>query len=72
MPHYGPTKRQDLIAALRKLGFTGPYPGGKHQRMERDAFSIPIPNEHEGDIGVPLLSRILKRVGVTRKQWEEL
>jgi hypothetical protein len=35
MPRIGPIKRKDLIASMQKLGFTGPYPGGKHEYMAR-------------------------------------
>lgn len=72
MPPYGPTKRRDLISALKKLGFIGPYPGGKHERMERGDESIAIPNPHEGDISIGLLARLLKSIGVTRDEWERL
>jgi predicted RNA binding protein YcfA (HicA-like mRNA interferase family) len=72
MPPYGPTKRRDLIATLRKLGFTGPYPGGKHQRMERGDQNVPVPNPHEGDLSVGGLARLLKLIGVTRDEWERL
>ena len=41
MPAFGPIKRSDLIGNLRKLGFEGPYTGGKHQYMVRGEV-IPI------------------------------
>ena len=41
MPAFGPIKRSDLIRNLRKLGFEGPYTGGKHQYMVRGEV-IPI------------------------------
>ena len=31
MPSVGPTKRKDLIRYFKRLGFEGPYSGGKHQ-----------------------------------------
>jgi predicted RNA binding protein YcfA (HicA-like mRNA interferase family) len=31
MPSFGPTKRKDLIKALKKAGFEGPFAGGKHE-----------------------------------------
>jgi hypothetical protein len=37
MPTFGPIKLQELISCLRKLGFNGPYSGGKHQFMVADA-----------------------------------
>ena len=41
MPAFGSIKRSDLIRNLRKLGFEGPYTGGKHQYMVRGEV-IPI------------------------------
>jgi len=31
MPSFGPVKRHDLIACLRRLDFNGPYSGGRHE-----------------------------------------
>lgn len=31
MPPFGPVKRKDLIKALKRAGFGGPYIGGKHE-----------------------------------------
>jgi hypothetical protein len=36
MPRLGPIKRSSLIHYFRKLGFDGPYAGGKHQFMIKD------------------------------------
>jgi predicted RNA binding protein YcfA (HicA-like mRNA interferase family) len=33
MPRLGPIKRKDLIAALKRAGFSGPKSGGKHGYM---------------------------------------
>jgi len=51
MPPVGPIKRADLIRYLRKLGFEGPYGGGKHQYMVRGELKLALPNPHQGDIG---------------------
>lgn len=72
MPRWGPTKRRDLIAGLRKLGFTGPFSGGKHEFMVRDRIVLTIPNPHRGDIGVGLLAVILREAGISRKDWESV
>ena len=71
MPHFGPVSRRDLIRALRALGFDGPVSGGRHQFMVRRDGVITIPNPHGKDIGIGLLSRILRQAGVTRSEWEE-
>ena len=72
MPRIAPIKRKDLIHYLRKLGFDGPYAGGKHEVMEKGNLSLTIPNPHKGDIGREFLLRILKQVGIDRKTWEDL
>jgi len=59
----------DLVRGLRKLGFDGPHQVGKHPFMIRGNVRLPIPNPHRREIGVPLLSRILKRAGVSKEEW---
>ncbi|MDB9466374.1 type II toxin-antitoxin system HicA family toxin [Dolichospermum circinale CS-1225] len=58
-----------LVKRLRELGFEGPYAGGKHPQMRRDDLTVIIPNPHEGDINVGLLSRLLRQAGVSREEW---
>ncbi|OYV98997.1 MAG: hypothetical protein B7X11_05665 [Acidobacteria bacterium 37-65-4] len=70
MPPWAPTRRRDLIATLRRLGFTGPVSGGKHQFMTRGDVVLTIPNPHRQDIGIGLLSVILRQAGISRKDWE--
>jgi predicted RNA binding protein YcfA (HicA-like mRNA interferase family) len=72
MPHFGPIKRKDLISALRQLGFEGPFSGGKHQFMIRGDTTLRIPNPHQGDIGIELLSRLLKQAKLSRDVWEKV
>lgn len=71
MPSWGATKRRDLIAGLRRLGFTGPFSGGKHEFMVRGDLVLTIPNPHRGDIGLGLLALILRQAAVSRKEWED-
>ena len=33
MPPWRPVRRRELVASLRRLGFAGPYAGGKHEFM---------------------------------------
>jgi hypothetical protein len=40
MPLIGPVKRSALIRYLRKLGFNGPYSGGKHPGMEEGRCQV--------------------------------
>lgn len=70
MPRWGAISRRDLIRGLRTLGFEGPFSGGRHQFMVRGDVVVAIPNPHGKDIGVGLLSRVLRQAGVTRTEWE--
>jgi predicted RNA binding protein YcfA (HicA-like mRNA interferase family) len=72
MPPLGPISRRDLIRALRRAGFDGPYTGGKHAFMVKEGLTLTIPNPHQGDIGRDLLVRILRQAGLSRKQWEAI
>lgn len=72
MPRFGPMRRVDLIRALRVLGFSGPYSGGRHQFMVRGTLRLFIPNPHIGDIGRELLARILRQAGISREEWESV
>lgn len=72
MPRFGPVKRKDLISYLKRLGFDGPYSGGKHQFMVKGDLTLRVPNPHQGDISRDLLARILKQAQVDRKAWESL
>ncbi len=72
MPVFGPTKRTELIRNLKRLGFAGPYSGGKHQFMYRGDVTVVLPNPHQSDIGRDLLARILRRAGIDRADWERV
>ena len=71
MPPFGPIRRRELIAALRRLGFSGPYSGGKHEFMQRENIVLTIPNPHRGEIGPKLLGLLLRQAGISRKEWEK-
>jgi hypothetical protein len=70
MPAWGPIKRRELIVGLKRLGFKGPFSGGKHEFMVRGELVLTIPNPHRGEIGISLLTLILRQAGVSRKKWE--
>jgi len=72
MPTFGPISLRVLIQGLRAAGFSGPFPGGKHQYMVKEQLRITIPNPHIGDISVALLTRILRQAGIDRATWESL
>ena len=56
MPTFGPVNRKTLIQCFRRLGFAGPYSGGRHQFMVRGTVTVRIPNPHQGDILAHVLS----------------
>ncbi len=72
MPAFGPIKRDKLLRYLKDLGFSGPYPGGKHAFMERGEYRLRLPNPHQGDIGRSLLAALLREAGISREEWEKL
>jgi predicted RNA binding protein YcfA (HicA-like mRNA interferase family) len=65
-------KRDDIIYYLKRLGFTGPYAGTKHQVMVKQTVRVRIPNPHRGDISIGLLAEILRQAGISRDEWEQL
>jgi predicted RNA binding protein YcfA (HicA-like mRNA interferase family) len=71
MSRLGTISRHELIQALRKFGFNGPFPGAKHEYMVRGNRRIILPNPHRSEIGPALLSEILKQAGISRKEWEK-
>jgi predicted RNA binding protein YcfA (HicA-like mRNA interferase family) len=72
MPTVKPVKRAELIHYLRRLGFTGPFSGGKHQFMIKENVSVTIPNPHHEDIGKELLKRILQQADISLDEWKAL
>lgn len=67
-----PVKRRTLIKKLGALGFVGPFSGGKHEYMEKNERRVFIPNPHEREIGVVLLKLIIKEMGITFDEFNEL
>ncbi|MBN1189065.1 MAG: type II toxin-antitoxin system HicA family toxin [Dehalococcoidales bacterium] len=71
MAELTPVSWAELVRKFRKLGFDGPYQGGKHPYMIKDNLVLTIPNPHRREIGIPLLARVLRRAGVREKEWLE-
>ncbi len=71
MTRLTPVSRSELIFRLRRFGFDGPFAGGRHQFMERADRRLILPNPHRQEIGVDLLSRILRQAGLSRSDWIE-
>ena len=66
---FPPVRWDELIKKLRSFGFDGPYAGGRHPYMIRDATLLTVPNPQRSQIGVDLLIRILKQAEITREEW---
>jgi hypothetical protein len=70
MPRLTPCSRFEFIRKLKALGYDGPFAGTKHQLMSAAGRpNIVIPNPHQGDISVGLLSRILRDAIIDRDEW---
>jgi hypothetical protein len=67
----GPISPADLIANLRRMGFAGPYPGGRHEYMIRGNHRVSVPNLHGAKLSVGFLTRFLRQTGL-RAEWEAL
>lgn len=61
-----------LVQRFRKLGFDGPYSGGRHLFMIKGNLKLHIPNPHRGDIPKYLVTEILRQAGITGKEWDKL
>lgn len=64
-----PVDRTELIKRLRRLGWEGPRSGGVHSFMVKGRHKIRIPNPHQGDIGLDILTTILRQAGISRDEW---
>jgi predicted RNA binding protein YcfA (HicA-like mRNA interferase family) len=68
-----PIKRRELIRRLRLAGLEAPESGGSHDVMRLpDGRKVAIPNPHKGDLDWSLVSKLIRRVGLTPSEWEEL
>ena len=64
--------RRELIRKFRALGFAGPYSGGRHQFMSKNALKVRIPNPHGGDdISVGLVKEIVRQAGLSWDDWNK-
>jgi len=61
---------RELVRQLSKLGFSGPFWGGKHPFMVQGSLKLHIPRDHGKDISDPLLREILRQAGVDPKRWK--
>ncbi len=61
-----------LVQNFRKLGFDGPYSGGKHLFMKKGALKIHIPSKHKGDITAGLINEILRQTEINKQEWDTI
>jgi predicted RNA binding protein YcfA (HicA-like mRNA interferase family) len=66
---YTPVTWTNMVKRLRQLGFDGPFQGGKHPYMIKSTLVLTIPNPHNKDVSIALLSRILKQAQVSKQEW---
>ena len=72
MPPIKPLKRKELIHYFKKMGFEGPYSGGKHQYMLKDDLTVIIPNPHNKEISKHFLLDLLKEAYISVEDWIKL
>ena len=73
MPKIKPISRKELISKLKSLNFEGPFIATKHQYMIKGKHKLFIPNPHGGkDIGIPLLKKIVRQIGISQHKFNEL
>ncbi len=65
-----PISHTNFVKKLRKLWFDWPFSWWKHLFMSKWDLDLTIPNTHSNkDIGVWLLSRILKQANIRIDEW---
>ena len=64
-----PVSWKQLVNRLKDFGFEGPFSGGRHPYMIKGGLVLTIPNPHNKEISVDLLSRILKQADIKRQEW---
>lgn len=69
MANLSPVSRRELVRKLKALGFSGPYPGGKHEWMRRGGLRLTIPNPHRAAIDPGFIRRVLRQAGITIDDW---
>lgn len=76
MGSWSPCKRRAFIRKLRRLGFSAPEPGGRHQFMRHGSYTLTLPGNPE--YSVPQLRVLLREIEsgtgikVTPDEWADL
>ena len=58
-----------MIQKFQRLGFDGPYSGGRHLFMVKSKLKIRIPNPHQGDVSKYLITEILRQAEISPEEW---
>ncbi len=74
MPKLSPEKPLLVIRKLRRLGFAGPFGGGRHvfMRHPETHVKISVPMHLGRDIPVGTLAAIIRQAGSSIQDWLEL
>lgn len=59
-----------LVQKLNKLGFYGPFSGGRHLFMEKNGEKVHIPNPHGQDLSAGLIAKIIKQAKISLDDWK--
>ncbi len=65
-----PLSPREIIRRLRRLGFDGPFPSGKHQYMRKAGLRLRVPNPHGEDVSVGLIAELLRQAGISGEEGE--
>jgi predicted RNA binding protein YcfA (HicA-like mRNA interferase family) len=71
MPKLSPEKPRVVIQKLRRLGFEGPFGGGRHifMRHPETRIKIAVPVHGGRSIPVGTVAAIIKQAGITPEDW---
>jgi predicted RNA binding protein YcfA (HicA-like mRNA interferase family) len=74
MPKLNPETSRTVIRKLQRLGFEGPFGGGKHvfMRHPQSQLKIPVPIHQGRDIPAGTLRSIVRQAGITVEEWSNL
>lgn len=61
-----------LVQKFRRLGFDGPYSGGRHLFMVKGKFKVRILNPHKKDISSHLIAEILRQAEISSEDWDNV
>jgi predicted RNA binding protein YcfA (HicA-like mRNA interferase family) len=61
-----------MVQKFRRLGFDGPYSGGRHLFMIKRKLKVHISNPHKGNISKDLVMEILRQAEISPKDWDNV